>query len=130
MILYSRVKHYRGEELDPKILIMLSLNIPVIHYPRAQAANTRPAGRIRPSVSFYLARHLVSTWRQHEVLPYLLRSSYFIQSKNYIRPFEGNREADVAPGENEFDTSALVGHEQMNRQQSLFFSLNFYSVFC
>ena len=23
---------------------------------------------------------------------------------NYIRPFEGNREADVAPGENEFDT--------------------------
>ena len=23
---------------------------------------------------------------------------------NYIRPFEGNHEADVAPGENEFDT--------------------------
>ena len=27
----------------------------------------------------------------------------------YIRPFEGNRKADVAPGENEFDTPAL-GH--------------------
>ena len=25
----------------------------------------------------------------------------------YIRPFEGNLEADVAPGENEFDTPAL-----------------------
>ena len=23
---------------------------------------------------------------------------------NYIQPFEGNQEADVAPGENEFDT--------------------------
>ena len=30
-----------------------------------------------------------------------------MQSKNYIWPFEGNREADVAPGENEFDTPAL-----------------------
>ena len=28
---------------------------------------------------------------------------------NYIWPFEGNREADVAPSENEFDTRA-VGH--------------------
>ena len=28
----------------------------------------------------------------------------FIQSWNYIRPSEGNREADVAPCENEFDT--------------------------
>ena len=26
----------------------------------------------------------------------------------YIRPFEGNGEADVAPGENEFDTPALL----------------------
>ena len=31
----------------------------------------------------------------------------FIQSENYIQPFEGNREADVAPGENEFDTPVL-----------------------
>lgn len=30
----------------------------------------------------------------------------FIQSQNYIRAFEGNREADVAPGEKEFDTPA------------------------
>ena len=30
---------------------------------------------------------------------------------NYIRPFEGNREADVALGENEFDTLVLcVGY--------------------
>ena len=26
---------------------------------------------------------------------------------NYIRPLDGNREADVAPGENEFDTPVL-----------------------
>ena len=26
---------------------------------------------------------------------------------NYIRPFEGNCEADVASGENEFDTPGL-----------------------
>ena len=30
-----------------------------------------------------------------------------MQSWNYIRHFEGNREADVAPGENEFDTPGL-----------------------
>ena len=29
---------------------------------------------------------------------------------NYIRPFEGNRETDVAPSENEFDTPALQVH--------------------
>ena len=27
-----------------------------------------------------------------------------MQSQNYIQPFEGNCKADVAPGENEFDT--------------------------
>ena len=27
---------------------------------------------------------------------------------SYIRPFEGNREADVAPSENEFDTPAII----------------------
>ena len=32
-----------------------------------------------------------------------------MQSKNDIRPFEGNCEADVAPRENEFDTPALAG---------------------
>ena len=31
---------------------------------RAQVVNTRPMGRIRPSTLFYLAWHLVSTWRQ------------------------------------------------------------------
>ena len=30
-----------------------------------------------------------------------------MQPWNYIWPFEGNCEADVAPGENEFDTPAL-----------------------
>ena len=32
---------------------------------------------------------------------------------NYIRPFEGNHKADVAPGENEFDARVLeqfLGH--------------------
>ena len=29
-----------------------------------------------------------------------------MQCSNYIRPFEDNRQADVAPGENEFDTPA------------------------
>ena len=28
----------------------------------------------------------------------------------YIRPFEGNHKADVAPGENEFDTPGLSCH--------------------
>ena len=28
-------------------------------------------------------------------------------SWNYLRPFEGNHETDVAPGENEFDTPGL-----------------------
>ena len=32
----------------------------------------------------------------------------FIQSYNYIQPFEGNCEADVAPCENEFDTPDLM----------------------
>ena len=31
----------------------------------------------------------------------------FIESYSYTQPFEGNREADVAPGENEFDTPGL-----------------------
>ena len=30
---------------------------------------------------------------------------------SYIRPFEGNLKADVAPGENEFDTPALKESE-------------------
>ena len=34
-----------------------------------------------------------------------------MQCWNYIRPFEGNREAGVAPGENEFDTPALINFE-------------------
>ena len=35
---------------------------------RPQVANTRPTGGIRPSTLFYLVRHLVSTWQQHQVL--------------------------------------------------------------
>ena len=31
----------------------------------------------------------------------------FIKSYSHIQPFEGNLEADVAPGENEFDTPDL-----------------------
>ena len=33
----------------------------------------------------------------------------------YIWPFEGNREADVAPGENEFDTPGLEIRRQGQR---------------
>ena len=36
-----------------------------------------------------------------------LRSSYIYTALTLFRPFEGNGEADVAPGENEFDTPAL-----------------------
>ena len=61
-------------------------------------------GGIRPSTLCYPARHLVSIWRQHRALIYPLRSSYIYTVLNYIRPFEGNCEADVATGENDFDT--------------------------
>ena len=43
---------------------------------RAQVANTRPVGQIRPSSLFYPPWHLVSTWWQHRALASLLRSSY------------------------------------------------------
>ena len=33
---------------------------------------------------------------------------------NYIRPFEGNREADVASGENDFHTPGLEHHLSRN----------------
>ena len=36
-----------------------------------------------------------------------LRSSYIYRVLKLFCPFEGNREADVTPGENEFDTPAL-----------------------
>ena len=44
---------------------------------------------------------------QPRSLTSLLRSSYMFTVLNYIWPFEGNLEADVAPGENEFDTPGL-----------------------
>ena len=41
---------------------------------KAQVANTRPVDWIRPSALFYLAQHLVSTWRQCQALAKLLQS--------------------------------------------------------
>ena len=38
---------------------------------------------------------------------YKCNYSLTLKSWNYIRPFEGNCEADVAPHENEFDTPHL-----------------------
>ena len=32
---------------------------------------------------------------------------------NYIQPFEGNCEADVAPGENDFDIAAIEQGEAL-----------------
>ena len=49
-----------------------------------------------PAPCFYLAAAPSSL--------YPLRSSYIYTVLNYIRPFEGNCEADVATGENDFDT--------------------------
>ena len=74
---------------------------------RAQVANTRPEGRIPPSILFYPAQHLVSTQRQRQAPCPWLRSSYIYTVLKLFRPFEGNRKTDVAPGENEFDTPAL-----------------------
>ena len=82
--------------------------------PTTQVANTRPTGRIGPSTLFYLAQYLVSTRQQRWALAYLLRSSYIYTVPNYIRPFEGNHEADVAPRENEFDTPALEDNIREN----------------
>ena len=39
--------------------------------------------------------------------PVTVSGSYIYTVINYIWPFEGNREADVAPGEHEFDTPAI-----------------------
>ena len=36
--------------------------------------------------------------------PWQLRSSYIYIVLKLFQPFEGNREADGVPGENEFDT--------------------------
>ena len=41
--------------------------------------------------------------------PYQLRSSYIYTALKLFWYFEGNHEADVAPGENDFDTPDLVG---------------------
>ena len=38
---------------------------------------------------------------------------------NYIRPFEGNRETDVAPSENEFDTPVLRSYSEIVSLQAL-----------
>ena len=54
-----------------------------------------------------LGLHLVSTQQQHQLLLNCEEAVTFIPSSNYIRPFEGKREADVAPSENEFDTIVL-----------------------
>ena len=40
-------------------------------------------------------------------LPLVKEQLHLYSPKNHIRPFEGNHKADVAPGENEFDTPAV-----------------------
>ena len=45
-----------------------------------------------------------------------------MQSYNDIRPFEGNRKADVAPSENELDTPALAQYAQVSFLLSRFLS--------
>ena len=64
-----------------------------------QGESGSPPCFIQPGTCFYWAAALSS-------LP-LLGVVTFIQSQSYIWPFEGSCEADVAPGENEFDTPAL-----------------------
>ena len=69
-----------------------------------------------PTPCFYLAvvpsSHLTVEEQLHLYSP-----------KNYIQPFEGNREADVAPGENELDTPA-VGYYLNSDVKVLRFSKN------
>ena len=67
-----------------------------------QEANTRPSTLLNP------APHLVSAPRQCWAPCPSLRSSYIYTVLKLHLPFEGYREADVAPGEYEFDTPALV----------------------
>ena len=63
-------------------------------------ANTRPMGRIRPGTLLLPGGSAMLSLNCSGVVT-------FTQSQSYIRPFEGNREADVAPGENEFDAPVL-----------------------
>ena len=79
---------------------------------RTQAANTRPVGQSGPAP--------VSTRWQRQALAQLLRSGYIYAVLNYIQPLEGNREADVAPSDNEFesDSSGLEGEVRVQEGSS------------
>ena len=74
---------------------------------RAQAANTRPAGPSGPPPCFIRPGTLFLPGGSTRLSLTCKGVVTFVQSSNYIRPFEGNQEADVAPSENEFDTPAL-----------------------
>ena len=72
-----------------------------------QVANTRPAGRIQPSTCFIRPGTVFLPSGSAELSLNCSGVATFVQSYNYIRPFEGNLEADVAPGGSEFDTPVL-----------------------
>ena len=80
-------------------------------------ANTRPTGLIWPSALFYAPSTLFLPGGRAEISLNCYGVVTFIQSSNYIWPFEGNLEADVAPGENEFDTPALGGLDRVESRK-------------
>ena len=91
-------------------------------------ANTRPAsriwpsGQILPSTLFYPAGTLFLPGGSAKLPAPSSGVVTFMQSYNYIRPFEGNRKADVAPSENELDTPALAQYAQVSFLLSRFLS--------
>ena len=53
---------------------------------------------------------LMVSFKGPNVILGLYKCNYFLTrgKEIYIWPFEGNHEADVAPGENEFDTPGII----------------------
>ena len=81
-----------------------------------QVANTRPAGRIQPSTCFIRPGTVFLPSGSAELSLNCSGVATFVQSYNYIRPFEGNLEADVAPSGSEFDTPVLEASKYRRSQ--------------
>ena len=84
--------------------IFLCSSLPLTHRWQTEgrrAESGPPPCCIRPSTLFL-------PQGQRRALAYLLRSKLHVHSPKLHSAFEGNHKADVAPGENEFDTPDTI----------------------